>query len=381
MEIHIYPPSRCYHSMLDLIISPFVSSKKLDNFFNKWLKNKPYLYTYRARNAIYHILCYLKTNFHVTRVLVPTYICKEVIVPIKMAKLKTIFIDNDLKSLGVNLKSLHLKPNDVIIWPNLFGLKTPIPKNLNSKVFIIEDNASSFQQPSPRADFVIYSFGKGKEISSSEGGVVVINKKKFNGFLKETKLIPPKPWHEILRYFEYLFWRLKTYRPIYFFGKNIKLFLSRPKDKTVIKKEIEGNNFSICNISKKIVYQQLKQMSKLTQKSKKTARFFIKELRKFEEISIIEPPKKSNYFCLNLFVKNRNSLRLFLENKQIFTSVPWEYLTKKIIGWKIHKNSSYILNHLLQFLIDPTYMNREDILFIVKQIGEWQNGRRDYSRK
>jgi len=326
MKMHVYPASRCYHSLFDLFTAPFISPKNFHRFFDKWLNNRPYLCTYRARNAIYHVLVYLKRNFHVTRVLIPAYVCKEVVIPIKMAGLDIVITDSDLETLGIDLKSVDLRPNDVVICPNLFGLKSNIKKLEGKKVFIIEDNASSFLQPSPYADFVIYSFGKGKEISSSEGGLVVINNEKFLNFIDEIKLSPPGIRFEISRWFEYFLWKLKTYRIIYFLGKKHKSMIPSPRRKTSIPREIEGKEFSICRISKKLTFQQLKKMKELRQKSEYLAKIFVKGLKKFDNISVIEPPEDSNYFCLNLFVENRNSLKSFLEEKRIFTSIYWDYL-------------------------------------------------------
>lgn len=371
MKIHVYPASRCYHSLSDLLTAPFISSKNFDRFFEKWLNSKPYLCTYRARNAIYQILVYLKRNFRVTRVLIPAYICKEVAIPIKMAGLDIVIADTDLGTLGIDLKSVDLKLNDVVICPNLFGLKSNIKKLEGKKVFIIEDNASSFLQPSPYADFVIYSFGKGKEISSSEGGLIVVNKKKFENFLEETKLSPPGIRFEISRYFEYFLWKLKTYRFIYFLGNKLKSMFPKPKRKSTVEKEIGGKNFFICRISKNLTYLQLKKMNELRRKSRNLAKLFMKKLKKIDGISVLIPPENSNYFCLNLFVENRDSLKSFLEKKHIFTSVYWDYLSD-IVNKKSHKKFSYILDHTLQILIHPNYMKREDVFYILEKIGEWE---------
>ena len=370
MRIRVYPSSRCYQSLFDLLLAPFMSTKKFHEFFNKWLNNKPYLCTYRARNAIYHVIRYLKRNFHVSRVVVPSYICKDVITPIKMAGLDVVFADNNLKTLGIDFNSIYLKPNDVIIYPNLFGLKSAIPKNIDrKKVFIIEDNASSFLQPSSYADFTIYSFGKGKEVSSSEGGLIVVNKKKFENFLEETKLSSPDIKFEILRYFDYILWRLKTYRIIYLLGKKLKFRITATKKNTLTTNEFDGKNLSMCKISKNIAAQQLKKINKLQSESKELVKIFTNELN---DLSILEPPESSNFFCLNLFVEKRDSLKVFLEKKQIYTSVYWDYLIEKPLNKNKPKKFSYILKHILQILIDPICMKNDDILYITNQIKEWQ---------
>jgi len=371
MKLHIYPASRCYHSLSDLFIAPFISSRNFDRFFEKWLDKKPYLCTYRARNAIYQILVYLKRNFNVTRVLIPAYICKEAMTPVKMSGLDIVIVDSNLETLGIDLKKIDLRPNDVVICPNLFGLKTDIKRLYGKKIFIIEDNASSFIKPSPYADFTIYSFGKGKEISSSEGGLIVIGKKKFESLLEESKLFHPGIKFEILRYFEYFLWKLKTYRIIYFLGKKIKSRISKSKGEVIVEREIEGRNFSICRISKNLTYLQLKKIEELRQESKKLVELFIKQLKKFNDISILAPPENSNCFYLNLFIENRDSLKCFLEKKHIFTSIYWSYLSD-IVNKKCYRNFSYILNHILQILINPNYMKKEDVYYILENISEWK---------
>jgi dTDP-4-amino-4,6-dideoxygalactose transaminase len=376
MKIRIYPPYKCYQTFTDLLVAPFLSTKGFDEFFDRYLKDKPYLCTYRARNAIYHVLVYLKKKFHVKRILVPSYMCNQVIVPIKMSGLKLVFTDINLKTLGVDLKSVKIKDNDVILWSNLFGLKASLNKRelYGKKVFILEDNVTSFRPPSPQADFTFYNFGKGKEISSSEGGLVAVNKEEFNDFLDETKLSAPDFHDEIFRYFAYLFWKLKTYRVIYFFGKIFKKAIVKP-GKVIIEDSIQGRDLCICKISKKIAALQLKRMKELTRKSKNLAKLLIRKLKKFDGISIIEPPRDSTFFCVNMYIKdNRNSLLSFLEKEQIFATVPWGYLNNSnyLDRKKSHRKYAYLLDHILQIMVNPSYMKKDDILYIVGKIDEWQ---------
>ena len=378
MNLHIYPPLRCFHSLYDFIGAINTPTENFDKFLNNWLGHKSYLCTYRGRNGIYHILNYLKINFNIKRVLVPSYICKIVIPPIKMNNLEIVFVDNDLETLGMDGNSIHLKKNDVILWVNYFGLKTIPPKKLLNRndIFIIEDNASYFQRPSSFADFTLYSFGKGKVVSSSEGGVVVVNKHKFKDISNQVKLNPPNIKIELIRLVNYFLWRLMTFRLIYIVGKKLKDKLRKSNDLNSLKTTIDGNELSMCAVSKRLTYKQLIQMQKLQERSKELAKIFMEKLKKFKQITVLIPKGYSNYFYVNLLVNQRDSLKSYLEKNNIFGSIPWEYLAEYILNKKTHKNASYILKHILQIKIDPTYMKRNDIEFITDNIKDWLSFKR-----
>lgn len=375
MKLHVYPPLRCFHSILDFIKVFFTKSESFDKFFDRWFGSKDYFCTYRGRNGLYHILYYLKKNFHISRVIVPSYICKIVIPPIKMNNLEVVFVDNNLKTLGIDENSLSLKKNDVLLWVNYFDLLSQPSKKLLKRrdLFIIEDNASYFRLPSSFADFTLYSFGKGKQISSSEGGIVSINNAKFK-LLNKTNLNLPSFKTELSRYIEYFLWRLITFRPIYVIGK--KLNLKNNSESKSIKARIDGNNLSMCNISKKLVYEQLKRMPNLISKSRVLAKTLIEKLKNINGLNLLTSKHPSNYFYVNMIVEDRDSLKSYLEKKNIFCSIPWEYSTEYILNKKSHNNADYILNHILQIKIDPTYMEKDDVKFIENSIKSWFNSKR-----
>jgi len=352
---HIYPASKCEQTIFHIIKSPLLSSKKFDMFFKNWL-NKPIIYTYQARGAIYHILKYLKEEFQTKRVIIPKYICKDVISVIKEANLKIIYADTDLKTLSIDFSSVKIQKNDIIIYTNVFGLKSTIPKNIYRKnVFIIEDNAQTYlEKPSKNSDFTVYSLGEGKGITSSGGGILVINNMKYKNLVDKIKLTKPNISKEISKYITYLLWKLKHFKLIYFIGK--KIFTNTKKNRS---SKIKNKNLSICKISKKIALPALKKHNTQTGKM----------LAEKIKLKTINNPENSNYFYLNLFVKNRDSLETFLKFNRIFTSTFWKYILNET-NPKEYPNTYYILNNLIQLPINPEY-TKNDILYISDKINNW----------
>ena len=93
MKLHVYPPLRCFHSLYDFIAIANIKTENFDRFFTNWLGHKEFLCAYQGRTGLYHILKYLKRNFNIRSVIIPSYICKIVIPPIKMNGLEVIFVE------------------------------------------------------------------------------------------------------------------------------------------------------------------------------------------------------------------------------------------------------------------------------------------------
>lgn len=370
MNLRVYPAVRCFQTLPEIITSFLISSNNFEKLFKKWSGKRKIIYTYRARTALFHLLKYLKNNHRIKRVIVPSYICKEVIHPIKKAGLDIEFVDNNLKNLGVDDRNIKIHKYDSIIWVNYFGLNsTPSNKILKSGAIIIEDNASHFVKPSRYADFTLYSLGKGKEFSSSEGGIVTINKKKFENF--EIKFENPGMSIEFYRFFEYLFWKLASLRIFYKISRKIKrrFFKVSTKESFDFSKEIDGLYWPMLSISKKLAYRQLVKLNKVKTKSKNLWEILLKSLN--SKITILNPSDDSNFLFINFLVDERDKLKHFLENKNIFASVPWKYHIGKELKKKKFKNSEKIFLKLLQIKIDPTYMKEDDIKYISECINKF----------
>lgn len=367
MKLRVYPALRCFHKISDFLTMLFVSDEKFEKEFEKWVKGKKAVYTYRARTGLFHLLTYLKRKFNVKRILVPSYTCKEVIHPIKKSGLEIAFVDNDLETLGIDNSDLKVRKNDVLLWVNYFGIRSKPPKATNG-VFIIEDNASFFLPSSGYADFTLYSLGKGKEFSSGEGGIVVVNKSEFNDFDLNLDNSFVK---DIQRFFDYLFWRITTLKPVYPLARKIRnIFVGDGEKKFDFTSDIEGINLSLSTVSKRLAYLQLRRLDILKTRSKHLWEIFYRKMKSVKSVNILVS-KESNYFSINFLANGRDELKKFLESKGIFASIPWNYLIGNQVTSRKFKNSTKILENLLQIKIDPTTMSEDDISYITDSIKEF----------
>ncbi|MBI2547524.1 MAG: DegT/DnrJ/EryC1/StrS aminotransferase family protein [Candidatus Aenigmarchaeota archaeon] len=369
MDLHVYPPLRCFHTVWDFLSLLSVSPSKFEAAFNQWVKWKKVLYTYMARTGLYHLLIYLKSNYGIKRILIPSYICKEAVHAIKKTGLQLVFVDNNLETLGIDSKHIVADKNDAILWVNYFDLKSePSEELLKNGAIIIEDNASYFMQPSRYADFTLYSFGKGKEFSTSGGGAVVVNNKKYDNFVRSVNLTRPDLFTEMCLFFEYATWKVISNRCFYKILRKIKISLFGENRNTgaVFQSDINGLNYAMPTISKKFAYKQFTKMEKLKSKSKILWELFVEKIKDLKKIKILVSKGNSNFFSVNLLVKNRDRIKSLLENKGIFASLPWPYHLGVQSNNKNLQNSKRIFSDILQIKIDPTYMKTDDIEYIAE---------------
>ncbi len=235
----------CPQSLFYILFSPLMEDR-LDRYLAEKV-GKKYLTFYEGRNGIYHILKYLKKNFGSTRSFLPTEISPEnsysVIVACNKAGYEIVYYTGTPRGL---------KKNDVVI---LLDSSIRLPEY----VFSIQDNARNALMPAKRYDFTLYSFAIGKPIPGPRGGVVVVNKKRVDGFLKVGRLlVAPDPFTETKSYLRYLlFYKIKNYQLLRRL-MHWELLFRYVKGNDFTHEIIVNDNYSMCSVSKKIVSVLLK---------------------------------------------------------------------------------------------------------------------------
>ncbi|MDE1804176.1 MAG: hypothetical protein KGH59_00105 [Candidatus Micrarchaeota archaeon] len=186
-------------SLATLITAPFFKGLEFNKFFRSKFKDN-WVSFYEARNGLYHLLTYLKEKFGSSIIYLPTDICEVVKISAKLARYKIIYYAITPK--GIKSKNVLLVTDNSIIPPK--------------GVFSIEDNAKHPYYPNRRFDFTLYSFGASKPLSSSGGGVVVVNNREFRGFLKIRQLLKePERIFEIRAWINYIRWTLIEHEPLH----------------------------------------------------------------------------------------------------------------------------------------------------------------------
>lgn len=141
------------------------------NFFGKYSKN--FFYFRQARESLYFLLELIPADV----VLIPSYTCPSVLNVLKKLYIDYDFIDLDW-NLDLNLKDLnnmidkYQNKKIALLATSLFNAPVRNYKRLYPNLVIIEDLSQSLPKYRQNSDFAIYSFGKGKLISTYGGGIL-----------------------------------------------------------------------------------------------------------------------------------------------------------------------------------------------------------------
>ena len=140
-------------------------------------------------SAIYATLRALRKHSDKTEVVLPAYTAPSLILPIRKAGLTPVLCDISPETL--NSGSQEMLPcvtsNTLAIMPvHMFGLPTDVPQMnqhlKNTNVFTIEDAASAMGAEidgipvATQSDIGIYSFNRGKNLSTFTGGAALTNR-------------------------------------------------------------------------------------------------------------------------------------------------------------------------------------------------------------
>ncbi|MEW8156252.1 MAG: DegT/DnrJ/EryC1/StrS family aminotransferase [Candidatus Thiodiazotropha endolucinida] len=176
-----------------LACNAFFEDKRRD--INNQLRDRfkvdhSYLFT-TGRGAMTVLLKSLKklrNNAEINEVIIPAYTCYSVASSIQNAGLKVRLCDVDPNTLSYNLAKLQNMPFTnvlCIISANLYGIPNQLQEieeiaNKNG-VYMVDDAAQSFNAKYQEREIGtfgsagLFSFDKGKNITSIEGGVIITN--------------------------------------------------------------------------------------------------------------------------------------------------------------------------------------------------------------
>jgi len=137
-----------------------------------------------GRTAFKFLANYLNEKFNKKIVfLIPAYTCPSILISLEELKINLDFVDLDnnldfkLDDLNNNIAK-YSEYKVAIVATSLFGIRCRDYKKLYPNHIVIEDKSQSNYSDYINSDFQIYSFGKGKFISSWNGGA--LRCKEFN---------------------------------------------------------------------------------------------------------------------------------------------------------------------------------------------------------
>ena len=268
----------------------------------------------RGRDSIYFYLNSLELN-EGDEVIVQAFTCVAVVAPILWNKLKPVYVDIEAKSFNMDLSLLEEKITDktrAIVVQHTFGniLDMQRVKNIveevnkgreqKERIRIIEDAAHIFPSDFKEkystlgkySDMLLFSFSQDKSISSTQGAASIILDKEILDIAKRnySELHRPgkeeslynaryiKLWFLIKKYY---FTKVIPYTNITIGRVLIILFRSLG----LIKKQANTNSTEFCGIKKLsqvqavLLSNQLKKVSKINEKRKKTTGFYNRNLK------------------------------------------------------------------------------------------------------
>ncbi len=136
-----------------------------------------------ARSALFHLLSRLVVS-ESDELLLPAYTCQSVIESGLAVTRRLKFYDLNPKTLESGYDQIipHINQNTrVLILQHLFGRRTSFDfvtrlKQMFPYLLIVEDSSQYFSlHQKPQADFLIWSFGRGKPLPAGFGGALVVN--------------------------------------------------------------------------------------------------------------------------------------------------------------------------------------------------------------
>lgn len=246
-----------------------------------------------GRSAILNVLKALNLK-EGDRVLVQTFTCEAVILPILALKLVPIYVDIEKETFSMDLDSFKKRLNKnvkAVVLQHSFAIEPKYRKEIielasKSGVFVIEDLAHGFTKEILREDSIkILSFGRSKSFSSVWGGAVVCNDRNLSSKVENLSNELKNPS------FMFIFQAL-IHKPIsviikstydLLIGKIIHKLLSNylTKEITPIEKQIKFDqslNVKYSAAFAKMLWLQLADYEIIQNQRKKITDFYSKEL-------------------------------------------------------------------------------------------------------
>lgn len=326
-------------------------------------------------------LQHLREHCGVVRVWVPAYVCRQVVRAAHAARVEVVFADNCTETLSLRLDPGMLRSGDAVILPNLFGMRArPLPPT-DGRIFVIEDNASTFLPPGAGVDLTVYSFGAGKDLSSCEGGLLVSARAEFDAFVRSCRLPAPGSGQERRRFRDYRRWRLKSQPAVYWVGKQLATWRAGRRGaagrnaggtepQMEVRLVLPGGDVGMCAVSKRMAMQLWPRLPKLRERAMATAAVLVRGLASVPGITVLPPAPDSLHFCVNLLLRHREAMLPALASRGIFLSVPWSYVTAELLGQPCPPGAAQLRRELGQIMIDPVRMTPDDAEYIVAATAE-----------
>jgi len=339
----------CYKYMLeDNFVTEYKQTEKLENMICEYLNCKHCIMTTSGTSALILALMALNLN-EGDEVIVPNYTMIATINAVKMLKLTPVIIDVckdtftlDLETIKKNITEktkaiLHVSLNNR--YNNMHKLAEYCEKN---NFYLIEDSAQSMgchingKYLGTFGKIGCFSLSTPKIISTGQGGYLVTDD---DNIAKQIRMI--------------------------------KNFGRRESGQDNF--EVFGINLKFTDLQAVIGIEQMKKLEFRVKRMTEIYRLYYQQLK-----HIMKPPLSKNWipWFVDIYIKDRKSLRLFLKKHNISTRPVYGEInkTKMYYNEEIFLHSQYVSEHGL-FLPSYITIKNKEILQICKLINFFYNNK------
>jgi dTDP-4-amino-4,6-dideoxygalactose transaminase len=378
-----------FNEIFSSFLSKDQSSERFRKELGEYFKVKECFLVSSGRVVLTLILKVLKKMRDKDELIIPAYTCFSVPSAIAKAGLKICLCDISLETLDLDVQKLSklINKNTLAVLPVYhFGLAHDISEIIKlcreKSVFVIEDVAQGMgarfgnNYLGTLGDVGFFSLGRGKNITTIEGGVILSQNKEIS-FLLQEEIINLKKGNSIEFFLKTLFYKIFLNPHLFWIPEKIPaLELGESKF------SLEFDLFSLSEYQAKLGSFLLKRLDEINQIRIKNAQYLISALKDFDRISLLPTSKDAYSIYLRLPILFKDSIereRAFqsLRRKNLGVSKMYPTSLEKITGIESYlvPGSSDLLNsnsveRILLTLPTHQFLSKNDLTEIIKVIRE-----------
>lgn len=314
-----------------------------------------------------------------SEIITTTFTCETIANTIVEYGSKPVFADIELETFNMSPDSTleHInKKTRAIVAVHMYGIPSKIDEirkiATDNNIFLIEDCAQALGavydgvKLGNYGDISFFSFGKGKHITTGQGGIIATNNKKYLenidkhlNKLEKSIFLPFKSLFEIIAY--------KVALSPYIFGVIYPIIYMKTERES--KLSIKKFSYRFSEVQASIGLTQLKKIDILNEKRNNNAFYLINNLKDLDYIQIPKINKKS----IPAFLK----FPILVENESKKKNIIKKLKKIGIYTAKLPQNFKYDFNKYKntkevykKAIILPCYpeLNREELIKIVNTI-------------
>ncbi|MEY4468008.1 MAG: hypothetical protein RIR21_1801 [Pseudomonadota bacterium] len=361
--------------MIEKFVPPAFSRADLDLGSLEKLFNKQLHYASNGRSALYQVIL---ANQGWTKMLIPTYVCSSVIIPLRKANIEPVFYDINPDDLNGSLDSLEYMAGKhsvrAALLPSMYGNPADLERAeelcQNKGIYLIDDAAQSFG--ARVHDRYVGSFGNAGFFSVSPGKPLAGHMGAFYWADQTAELLRTR--HDFVHYIKWLdFWirRLNAYTSSKFIGLNPLLEYGT----VALTKFIDLSLDSMAPFEAPILGGLLK--SSLSGQFEFRQKYFSEFEKRFSEsnhfslvCSLRGAPKNHKIVLRCVSPEIATNLRSFLAQRQIYTSGGYPLLSQ---GGGHLKNAAQINGCIVELPIEDDAHRMAYLFDIVQKFNDGRN--------